>query len=90
MSKRKFGPKNAAHPSIGRLCPVCNIPFHEGDYTSLVATKPASEEDAEKQAQGRPYTAEAEEIHYSHIEDSERFLNRTLSNGRTEEEVANG
>ena len=58
-----FGPKKADHQSVGKPCPVCSIPFKEGDMTGLVAIKPADEENAAKAAAGRPYTAEAVEVH---------------------------
>lgn len=31
----KWGPKRADHPSIGKPCPICDVPFIEGDYTTL-------------------------------------------------------
>lgn len=61
--RRVFGPKQATHPSVGRLCPVCHKAFVEGDYTMLIPKAPASEDDAAKAAAGLPYTAEALEIH---------------------------
>ena len=63
MTMRTFGPKRANHPSIGRPCCVCGIPFKEGDYTVLIPTVPASEEERTKAEAGRPYVAEAQEAH---------------------------
>lgn len=60
----RLGPKRADHPTVGWNCPICNQPFKEGDYTALIAKGPASEEDAIKAAKGRPYTAEAAEVHW--------------------------
>lgn len=61
---RKFGPKMADHPSVGKKCPACGIPFVAGDYTSLVALEPGDDpEEQEKARQGRPYNAVASEVH---------------------------
>ena len=60
---RTYGPKKLDHPSIGIICPMCNSPFVEGDYTTLQGMRPSNEEEAEKAAKGRPYMAEAVEIH---------------------------
>ena len=61
----KFGPKDKDHPSIGELCLICGRTFLEGDYTTLVETQPADEEEKIKMLKGLPYTSEAEEVHYS-------------------------
>jgi len=61
---RKFGPKSEEHFSIGDLCKICEIPFKEGDFTTLIPTKPADEEEAQKMNEGRLYTSEAIEIHW--------------------------
>jgi hypothetical protein len=61
---RKFGPKQANHPSVGELCLFCKVPFVEGDYTTLIATAPADEEEARKMRTGRPYNACAIEVHF--------------------------
>lgn len=63
---RKFGPKQADHWSVGKPCPLCNLPFKAGDYTTLVPVEAGftSAEDAEKAMQGRAYTTAAEEVHY--------------------------
>lgn len=65
---RMFGPKSADHPSIGKPCKLCGIPFKEGDYTGLISTVPADEEEAKKAKEGRYYIAEAEEVHWEHIQ----------------------
>ena len=62
---RKFGPKDASHPSCGEICSLCDEPFLVGEYTTLLETNPASPEDAEKKKAGRAYTAAAEEVHYN-------------------------
>ena len=61
----KFGPKCVNHPSIGTMCLICGKPFVEGDYTTLIDTQPADQEEKIKMLQGRAYTAEAEEVHYN-------------------------
>jgi len=43
----KFGPKPEGHPSIGKPCPVCEIPFAAGDYTTLVNLGPRNDENEE-------------------------------------------
>lgn len=63
---RKFGPKTADHPSIGRECPGCHIPFAQGDFTTLIPLGPGGDEEAQKRArEGRPYNAVALEVHWS-------------------------
>jgi hypothetical protein len=62
---RKFGPKIADHPSIGKECPACHIPFQGGDYTTLVMLGPGDDADGrERRDAGRPYNAVALEIHW--------------------------
>lgn len=63
---RAFGPKTADHPGVGETCPICGHVFQEGDYTTLVARAPASEEEAEKRRAGRAYTARADEVCWEH------------------------
>lgn len=63
---RKFGPKDANHPSIGTLCSACKVPFKEGDYTTLIALGPGNDPEAQERArQGRPYNAVAVEVHWN-------------------------
>lgn len=63
---RKFGPKQKDHFSIGQLCPACNEPFKEGEYTTLVQLGPGNNPDSQEKArEGRPYNAIAIEVHYS-------------------------
>jgi hypothetical protein len=65
MSARRFGPKADGHPSIGRECPACRVPFVEGDYTTLVPLGPGDDEEArERRDEGRAYNAVAAEIHW--------------------------
>lgn len=59
----KFGPKTNDHPSIGEKCPVCDILFNEGDYTTL-AVIGATGEDREKMLMSKSYNAIAMEIHW--------------------------
>lgn len=63
---RKFGPKKEDHPTVGTICSLCNKPFKEGDYTTLMEVECgfASEEDQRKAMDGRPYNVQAEEVHY--------------------------
>lgn len=67
MENRKFGPKEASHPSVGTICSLCKKPFKAGDYTTLVPIEAgfASSEDAEKAMDGRLYNIQAEEVHYT-------------------------
>lgn len=60
---RVFGPKPADHPSVGRPCPSCGVPFVAGDYTALIPLRPADEEEARRAYEGRPYNAVAQEVH---------------------------
>lgn len=63
---RKFGPKTADHPSIGEKCPACQVPFVEGDYTTLVALGPGGDEEEQGKAKaGRAYNAVAVEVHWN-------------------------
>lgn len=61
---RRFGPKSAEHPSVGKPCPLCLLPFKVGDYTTLLEIGPADEEEASRKRAGRVYTAEAREVHW--------------------------
>lgn len=62
---RKFGPKSADHPSVGKECPACHVPFAEGDYTALVALGPGDDEEGrQRRDAGRPYHAVALEVHW--------------------------
>lgn len=63
---RKFGPKPADAPSIGKPCPACQVEFAKGDYTTLIALGPGDSKDSQKRArEGRPYNAVAVEVHWS-------------------------
>lgn len=69
---RKFGPKQADHPSVGQECPACHRMFREGDYTTLVALGPGEDTGSRERArQGRPYNAVAVEVHWSCVTGSE-------------------
>lgn len=62
---RKCGPKSPDHPSVGALCPACNVPFVGGDYTTLISLGPgASVESRQRAHEGRPYNAVAVEVHW--------------------------
>lgn len=62
---RRFGPKGAAHPGIGELCPACKQPFKEGDYTTLIALGPGTDIESRTRARaGEPYNAVAIEVHW--------------------------
>jgi hypothetical protein len=61
----KLGPKPAAHPSIGEICPGCNRAFEEGDYTTLIPIGPGGDgESREKARNGKAYDAVALEVHW--------------------------
>ena len=63
---RKFGPKEKSHPSVGKECPACHIPFKEGDYTVLIPLGPGSNpEEREKARRGKSYNSVAVEVHWS-------------------------
>lgn len=62
--QRKFGPKSPDHPSVGSTCPVCDVAFKAGDYTTLEMTHAADLEEARKSQAGRPFTAAAVEVHW--------------------------
>ena len=36
----KYGPKSTLSPSIGDSCPMCDVRFISGDYTTLVRKDP--------------------------------------------------
>lgn len=62
---RKFGPKSADHPSIGRPCPACGVPFAVGDYTTLVPLGPGNDREARRRRDaGRTYNSVAAEVHW--------------------------
>lgn len=66
MSPNFFGPKQADHPSIGRPCPACGVPFAAGDCTTVIALGPGSDpEQRERAAKGRPYSAVGIEVHWA-------------------------
>ena len=61
----RFGPKSKDHPSIGKECPACKVPFKEGDYTILVTLGPGDDPEEQKKCkEGRPYNAVATEVHW--------------------------
>jgi hypothetical protein len=63
---RRFGPKAADHPGIGKPCPACHVPFVVGDYTTIVALGPGADPEAqERRDQGRAYNAVAVEVHWA-------------------------
>ena len=55
----RFAPLSDGHPGVGGICPICNTALVIGDEPTLLATGPASEEDRQREAKGRAYTAEA-------------------------------
>lgn len=62
-----MGPLAPDHPLVTHVqfgCDVCLQPFRTGEYVTLVPVKPASEDDARKKEQGRPYNYEAAPIHW--------------------------
>ena len=63
---KRFGPKTKNHPSVGELCPACQKPFIEGDYTTLIALGPGDDPESQRKAkEGGAYNAVAVEVHYS-------------------------
>ena len=64
METRKYGPKRADHPSVGKECQVCKTAFAAGDFTTLIALGPGDAEEVEKAKLGRPYNAVAVEVHF--------------------------
>ena len=74
MNGRKFGPKTSDHPSVGETCIYCNEPFVAGDYTTLVPTEPADEEERQKMLEGRPHTSAAIEVHWNCLKCKERTV----------------
>lgn len=65
MYTKKFGPKQADHPSISEECPACKKPFKEGDYTTLLPIGPGDNEESRKRAAaGAAYNAVAIEVHW--------------------------
>lgn len=62
---RKFGPKDADHPSVGRECPACRQPLKAGDHTALIVLGPGDDPQArEKAREGRYFSAVAIEVHW--------------------------
>lgn len=55
--------------SVGRTCKLCGKPFKEGEKTTLLNIGPADEEERAKKEVGKPYNAEAVEVHIEHLED---------------------
>lgn len=66
MTQRKFGPKSADHPTIGRECPACHVALAVGDYTALVLLGPGSDPEEQQRArEGRAFNAVGIEVHYA-------------------------
>lgn len=65
LDPRIFGPKEKDDLSIGKICPACDKPFKEGDYTTLISLGPGDDPEAQERCRtGRPYNAVAQEVHY--------------------------
>lgn len=65
---RRFGPrpKSEDHFSHDKPCPACHQPFKAGDYTTLIALGPGSDEESQERArEGRAYNAVALEVHWT-------------------------
>lgn len=58
-----YGPKTADHPSIGEHCPICEKPFEEGDYTTLMPITPSDKQEEKEMREGRSFIAVSKEIH---------------------------
>ena len=66
MQLKRWGPKQADHPSVGRPCPACSYPFKTGDYTTIIALGPGSDaKERQKAKEGRPYIAVSVEVHWA-------------------------
>lgn len=61
----RFGPLAVDHPSVGKICPVCDRPMEAGQVPTLIPTAPASDEDRDKMEAGRAYNAIAAVVHES-------------------------
>jgi hypothetical protein len=61
---RKFRPLPENHPLVGEMCEVCGELFEAGQETTLIATVPASPEDAKKAQKGRAYNSKAAPVHW--------------------------
>lgn len=62
----KIGPKPLRHPTIGGLCPLCNITFKMEDFTTLLPLGPGGDAmERFKCKQGEPYMGFAMEVHYA-------------------------
>jgi len=61
-----MGPLSEDHPLVTDSvpCPVCKIIFEAGDMVTLIATTPASVEDAKKAQQGKAHNCEAAVVHW--------------------------
>jgi dUTP diphosphatase len=63
---RRFGPKPADHPNVGKPCIACRLPLVAGDYTALVDLGPGPDPEQQRRAAlGLPFQAIAAEIHWT-------------------------
>jgi hypothetical protein len=63
---RKFGPKSADHPGVGRECPACHVPLTAGCFTTLVLIGPGDDPEARQRCRaGRSFNAVGIEAHWS-------------------------
>lgn len=63
---RRYGPKPAAHPSLGMPCLACGQPLGEGELTVLVSLGPGADPERRARArQGRWFTGVALEVHWA-------------------------
>lgn len=62
---RKFPGLKEDHPLVGDECPVCNEKFKAGDEVTLQTLWPADKEQAKRAQDGRPYTAQAQPVHWT-------------------------
>jgi hypothetical protein len=77
-----MGPLAADHPLISDAdhhCPFCKSGFAAGEYVTLWATLPASEEDADKARRGAAYTSEAAVCHWDCV--PEEFRDEETATG---------
>ena len=60
----KMGPKELRPPGEYSVCPVCEAPFKEGDYTTLIPIGVANEKQKVKRDRGEVFNAVCVEVHW--------------------------
>jgi len=76
---RAFGPKTDDHPTVGKQCPACDVPFQPGDFTTLIALGPGTDTEARERArENRWFNAIAIELHFACATGMEITLSDTV------------